>query len=317
MEVKSGKYPFLREFTEEEYRLRLKEKDFVIIEGKRVKLVKRWRIKKWAPPSDYQGEETTVWSFPDRGDWATHRGDYRGNWSPFIPRNLILKYSSPGEWVLDQMCGSGTTLVEAKLLGRNAIGVDINEDAVLLTRNRLDFQPPLNLFGGQPAPQIKTFVGDARFLRTENGEWIRDESIDFVLFHPPYANIIGYSRSTIEGDLSNLRRLDEYLEAMREVALEAWRVLKPGRYCAVLIGDTRRHRHYVPLAFRVMEVFLNVGFILKEDIIKQQWNVESTNRFWRRRERDFFLIMHEHLFVFRKPGEDEDLRKFKDSMKWR
>lgn len=43
-----------------------------------------------------------------------------------MPRNLILRYSNPGEWVLDQFMGSGTTLVEAKLLNRNAVGVDIN-----------------------------------------------------------------------------------------------------------------------------------------------------------------------------------------------
>lgn len=44
----------------------------------------------------------TVWSFPDRGDWATHVGNYRGNWSPHIPRNLILRYTQPGELVLDR-----------------------------------------------------------------------------------------------------------------------------------------------------------------------------------------------------------------------
>lgn len=310
-----AKYPFLKEFGEEEYKALLQKRDFVVIEGKKVKLIKRWRIKRWGPPEDYQGESTTVWSFPNRGDWATHRGDYRGNWSPFIPRNIILRYSKEGEWILDQMCGSGTTLVEAKLLGRNAIGVDISEEAILLTRNRLDFAPPLELFKSTPPPEIKTFVGDARFLRTEDGKWIRDESIDLVLFHPPYANIIGYSKSTIEGDLSSLRRLSDYLKAMKEVAEEAWRVLKPGRYCAILIGDTRRHRHYVPIAFKVMSIFLDVGFVLKEDIIKLQWNTERTNRFWRNRERDFYLIMHEHLFVFRKPEQGENLRKFKESMK--
>ncbi len=42
---------------------------------------------------------TTVWSFPDRGDWANHVGNYRGNWSPYIPRNLILRYTAPGEFV--------------------------------------------------------------------------------------------------------------------------------------------------------------------------------------------------------------------------
>jgi hypothetical protein len=73
-------------------------------------------------PSTFTPETTTVWSFPDRGYWATHIGNYRGNWSPYIPRNLILRYTAPGDLVLDQMAGSGTTVVECKLLGRRAVG---------------------------------------------------------------------------------------------------------------------------------------------------------------------------------------------------
>ena len=84
---------------------------------------------KWEPEK-FELETNTVWSFPDRGDWATHSGKYRGNWSPYIPRNLILRYTREGETVLDQFAGSGTTLVEAKLLNRNCIGVDINPDAI-------------------------------------------------------------------------------------------------------------------------------------------------------------------------------------------
>ena len=38
-------------------------------------------------------ESNTIWSFPDRGNWATHDGKYRGNWSPYIVRNLLLRYS--------------------------------------------------------------------------------------------------------------------------------------------------------------------------------------------------------------------------------
>ncbi|MDE5679420.1 MAG: site-specific DNA-methyltransferase, partial [Lachnospiraceae bacterium] len=60
-------------------------------------------------PNNFKLEPTTVWSFPDRGSHATHSGKYRGNWSPFVPRNLILRYSNLGDWVLDQFMGSGTT----------------------------------------------------------------------------------------------------------------------------------------------------------------------------------------------------------------
>jgi len=52
-------------------------------------------------PKHFKEEQTTVWSFKQRGNWATHSGEYRGNWSPYIPRNVILKYSEPGELILD------------------------------------------------------------------------------------------------------------------------------------------------------------------------------------------------------------------------
>ena len=63
-------------------------------------------------PTNFVSEKTTVWDFPIRGDWATHKGDYRGNFAPQIPRNVLLTYSSEGELVLDPMVGSGTTLIE-------------------------------------------------------------------------------------------------------------------------------------------------------------------------------------------------------------
>ena len=91
-------------------------------------------------PENFSLEETTIWSFPDRGKWATHSGKYRGNWSPYVPRNLILSYSKPGDWILDQFMGSGTTLVEAKLLNRHAVGVDINPQSVSISETNLQFQ---------------------------------------------------------------------------------------------------------------------------------------------------------------------------------
>lgn len=57
-----------------------------------------------------------------------------------MPRNLILRYSKPGDWILDQFMGSGTTLVEAKLLNRNAVGIDINPQSVLISETNLKFQ---------------------------------------------------------------------------------------------------------------------------------------------------------------------------------
>jgi len=67
-----------------------------------------------------------------------------------------LKYTQKGDWVLDQMMGSGTTLVEAKLLERNVIGVDINFEAVMIARDRLNFSYN-SLFPEYKEPIIKTY----------------------------------------------------------------------------------------------------------------------------------------------------------------
>lgn len=245
------------------------------------------RIARWEP-KDFSLEATTVWSFPDRGKWATHNGKYRGNWSPYIPRNIILRYSQKDDVILDQFLGSGTTLIEAKLLERKGIGVDINPDAIKLAKENLRFNK-----NKQYDPLI--YNADARNLN-----FIKDNSIDLICTHPPYANIIKYSEG-IKGDLSHYD-IDEFIEEIKKVSKESYRVLKENKYCVILIGDTRRKKHMIPLGFKVMQEFLNAGFILKETIIKEQHNCKATG-FWYKRsvEYNFLLIAHEYLFVFRKP----------------
>jgi len=211
-------------------------------------------------------------------------------------------YSQKRDMVLDPMVGAGTTLIEAKLLARDAIGLDINPEAVELAKKALRFKH-------HPASEQKVKVGDARDL-----SFIADESIDLVLTHPPYMNIIKYSEGKIAEDLSNIGSLPRFCDEIERIAGELLRVLRPNRYCAILIGDTRRGRHYVPLAFGVMKRFLKVGFILKEDIIKVQHHCKMTERWRPKAKRDkFYLIMHEHLFVFRKAKADEDLSRVRYS----
>jgi len=169
------------------------------------------KIKKWEPEG-FKLEMNTVWSFPRRGSWATHDAKYRGNWSPYIPRNLLLRYSTEGDLVLDQFVGGGTTLVEAKLLNRNIIGVDINPQALYRCREKIDFE-------WENSGRVYVKEGDARNLH-----FIPEEGIDFICTHPPYANIIQYSKNIV-GDLSHFE-VKKFLEQMKQVASESYRVLK-------------------------------------------------------------------------------------------
>jgi len=244
------------------------------------------KVVKWEP-DNFELELNTVWRFPSRGDWATHDAKYRGNWSPYIPRNIILRYSNEGDLILDQFVGGGTTLVEAKLLNRNCIGIDVNENALQRCREKCDFVR-------EHTGTITIQSGDARIL-----DFISDSSIDLICTHPPYANIIKYSEG-LKNDIS-LCTVPKFLKEMELAAKESFRVLKEGKYCAILIGDTRQKGHVIPLGFSVMEVFKTVGFNLKEIIIKEQFNCSSTG-YWKKSsiKYNFLLLAHEYLFVFRK-----------------
>jgi len=252
-------------------------------------------------PKVFKEEQTSVWSFKNRGNWATHSGEYRGNWSPYIPRNVILKYSRPRDIVLDYFCGAGTTAVECKLLGRRCIALDINDKAVELAKENINFNiesQQLGFANDEIYPQIyepEFYIGDARDL-----SFISDNSIDLICAHPPYANIIQYTDSG-EGDLS-FYDIDEFLREMTKVAVESFRVLKPGKKCAILIGDMRRKKHVIPLGFKLINVYLDAGFKLKELVIKRQHNCK-TSGFWYANsiKYNFLLLAHEYLPIFEKP----------------
>lgn len=292
----------MTEVGSSEYTLFIARSKKVQIGGTWVELTGPRQVLTTGPKPTYREETSTVWSFQDRGEWATHNGRYRGNWSPFVPRNLILRYTVPHETVLDPMMGGGTTLVECKLLNRNGVGIDVNPNAVMVSRDRLAFDlPPGNQ---ERQTQIRTFLGDARNL-----DLLEDESIDLIATHPPYASTIRYGGGCFEGDLSDLLSVDEYVKAMRDVAAELFRVLRENGHCGILIGDTRAHAHYVPISHMIMTQFLAVGFVLKEDIIKLQHNTSSERGQWKGLSTQFYKIAHEHLYVFRKPSGSEDCER--------
>lgn len=234
----------------------------------------------------FELEETSIWSFPDRGNWSTHIGSYRGNWSPYIPRNLILRYTKQKDWVLDPFLGGGTTAIEAALLNRNFIGVDINPESIKIAKK--------NMIGVKLECYNIIKQGNACNL-----EFLKKNSIDLICMHPPYCNIIQYSND-ISGDLSLLNEDEFYIE-MQKVAEEGYRVLKRGKYLALLIADMRKNGNIIPLGFNIMQIFQKQGFILKEIVIKEQHNCRSTKK-WKgiSKIKKLLLIKHEYLLVFRK-----------------
>ena len=173
-------------------------------------------------------------------------------------------------------------------MNRNIIGVDVNDIALERCREKTNFEHE----GANGKVYLKK--GDARNL-----SFISNEHVDLICTHPPYADIIKYSED-IEEDLSRLKIAD-FLEEMKKVAGECYRVLKKDKFCAILMGDTRKKGCMVPMSFDVMKIFEEAGFTLKELIIKEQHNCRATG-YWKTNsvKYNFLLIAHEYLFVFRK-----------------
>lgn len=273
-----------------------KEITKMIEEGKDVKLPVKENIDYLEPKDNgfmEKLDKTTTWHFTKRGDWATHNGNYRGNWPPQIPRYFIMKYSDPGELVFDGFMGGGTTIVECRLLGRNAIGYDINPFAVKITKKQLEIidkeisKSNLEI----PNSEINVMVNDVRDLRH-----IDDNSIDLICTHPPYFNSLKYTNSNIK-DLSRINKTEIFLNEIAEIAQDFFRILKPSKICCLLIGDVRIKNNLFPLGNKVMDKFLDKGFTLKDTIIKEQYNDRSTAFYVNKKIR---RISHEYLFVFQK-----------------
>ncbi|VXD15231.1 putative Site-specific DNA-methyltransferase (adenine-specific) [Planktothrix serta PCC 8927] len=86
--------------------------------------------KKGVPLSD-------VWEIPYLNPKAKERVGYPSQKPILLLEQIIELASNPGDIVLDPFCGSGTTIIAAKLLNRSGIGIDISPDAVQLSKDRL------------------------------------------------------------------------------------------------------------------------------------------------------------------------------------
>lgn len=125
-------------------------------------------------------------SYRDKG-YLTHSiHPYPAKFVPQIPRALIEKLSHPGALVLDPFCGSGTTLLEAMLLGRRALGSDLNGLAVMIARAKTailttDSQRYLAEFVRRveafaDLPSLRPTMGDAPHFKNRD-HWFSEESV--------------------------------------------------------------------------------------------------------------------------------------------
>jgi 16S rRNA G966 N2-methylase RsmD len=252
-------------------------------------------MKNWKEYSDIY--TNSLWIIPRRDNSGAHKSNYSGTFVPQIPHQLLSRYTKKGDWVLDPFMGSGTTLIEAQRMGRNSIGIELQKTAALNSENRIRTES---------VPGIKAVVinGDSKTIDIQQ---ILSEqgiaTVQFILFHPPYWDIIKFSE--YEEDLSNSRDIEAFKNDFGLIIDNSTKYLENGRYCGIVIGDKYDNSQITPLGFICMNLFLKRNFILKAIIVKNFGDTEgkvNQHAIWRYRamSADYYVFKHEYIMVFKK-----------------
>ena len=251
-------------------------------------------LSRW---KDYEDITTdSLWLIDKRDNTGVHTGKYHGNFVPQIPYQLFSRYTKKGDWILDAFMGSGTALIEAQRMGRNSIGIELQESVAEEAENRINQE--------KNGCTAKVVVGDSRFL--DIGSVLKNcgaGKVQFVIMHPPYWDIIKFSDS--KSDLSNSETLEVFLDSLGKVIDNTTEYLEDGCYCACIIGDKYAKSQVVPLGFLCMNRFLEKGFTLKAIICKNFGETKgkaNQQGIWRYRAlaNDFYVFKHEYIFIFKK-----------------
>ena len=253
-------------------------------------------LNRWKEYEDIYTD--SLWLVQRRDGSGAHSAGYWGNFIPQIPHQMMRRYTRPGEWVIDPFAGSGTTLLEARRLGRNCLGVELQEPVAARARAQVEAEPnPHHVVSALVAGD--SLATDFRALLEQHGQ----RSAQLAILHPPYYDIIKFSDDA--RDLSNAESIEAFLEMIGRLVDGIAPILEAGRYLALVIGDKYAKCEWIPLGFRTMNEVLGRGFSLKSIVVK---NFEDTTakrsqrELWKYRALvgGFYVFKHEYIFVFRK-----------------
>jgi DNA modification methylase len=229
------------------------------------------------------------------------RRKHGANKPPQLMALLIEFFTKTGMSVLDPFAGVGGTLIGASIAtpgARRCIGIEINHQWTDIYAHVLKDNPGLlaqTMIQGDCIEVMDRLLADKSILDIEGHEVRveeKDTVFDFIVMDPPYNIHLEQTmsgnggklyaeryanrrsdynmRSDNEFDLANLATYDGYLDAMSEVFQRCFRLLRPGRYMAIIVRNAYQQAEYMFTHVDLARRAASVGFIPKGEIIWYQ-----------------------------------------------
>jgi len=230
---------------------------------------------------DWLKSQIGVWQFFYESRDVRDKNLHPATFPISLAKKIISLFTHEGELVLDPFVGSGTTLVAAQDLNRNAVGFDLQEKYVELCVKRLASN---NLFN-----QAQQIVIQDDALHIPN--YLEPNSVGLIWTSPPYANLLNRKRknkSRRERDNEQLGKveqysqdprdlgtmsLDEYTNAMGDIYEKLLLLLRPKGHCVINVPDMWWENKRITIHVSLIEELRKRGYELRNTIIWDRTNI--------------------------------------------
>jgi len=222
-----------------------------------------------------------VWQFFYEGRDLRDKNLHPATFPIALAKKVISLFTHEGELVLDPFVGSGTTLVAAQDLNRNATGFDLQEKYIDLCVKRLATN---NLFNRAQQTAIQD---DARNI----SDYLQPETVSLIITSPPYANLLNRKRknksrrernneqlgkieqySQDPRDLGTMP-LDEYTQVMGDIFERLLPLLKPKAHCVINVPDMWWENERITIHVSLIQELRKRGYELRNTIIWDRTNI--------------------------------------------
>ncbi|OIP55103.1 MAG: hypothetical protein AUK34_14025 [Ignavibacteria bacterium CG2_30_36_16] len=174
-----------------------------------------------------------------------------------LVEEFISFFTKEGEWVFDPFLGTGSTLIAAGNLKRNAAGIEITKHYHKTSINRIAKQKYSNKIEA-----LKGSSDDLQKVLMKNN--LSDIKFDYTITSPPYWNQLERNSmrqklrsdkglatkySEIKDDIGNIKNYDEFIERQAKIFDNVFDITKTGGYLTIITNNVYHKSRLYPLAF--------------------------------------------------------------------